>query len=192
MIRCRTTLACLLGAALFTGAGYAAAQTPLADVDATFIDNAVQGSRTQIQAGEIALDTSDSPHIKEFAQTVVEDRTTMLDELTELAEAKGHSVPDDPSMTERAEILALRALSGGAFDTMYVDRIALAPHEATIKLFEEAEQQAQDADVKAYAEKNLPQLRRHFEMAQHLEGRQRARNDPQGATSQREGRYTLQ
>ena len=68
------------------------------------------------------------------------------------------------------EITALKALTGGAFDAMYVNRIGVAAHESTIEMFEEASQDVQGPDIRAMISETLPKLREHLEMAQALTG----------------------
>jgi hypothetical protein len=54
------------------------------------------------------------------------------------------------------------------FDERYARNFGVKAHESTIKLFQEAAQNAKDADVKAWAQKTLPSLQHHLEMAQAL------------------------
>lgn len=46
------------------------------------------------------------------------------------------------------------------------------PREPTVEMFEQASRDAQDADVKGLADKTLPKLREHLEMARALDRKQ--------------------
>ena len=96
----------------------------------------------------------------------------MIEEVSALATEKDYEVPNEPSVMQTAEITALKALSGDAFDAMYINRIGVASHEATVQMFEEAARQAKDPDVKALAAKTLPKLREHLEMARKINQKQ--------------------
>lgn len=96
----------------------------------------------------------------------------MVEEASSLATTKDVTPPDGPSVMQMTEITALKALSGGAFDAMYVNRIGVASHEATVEMFEKASREAQNPDVKAMATKTLPKLRKHLEMARSLDQKQ--------------------
>jgi len=96
----------------------------------------------------------------------------MVKEAAKLAQTKGVTPPDGPSVVQTTEITALKALTGGAFDAMYVNRIGVASHEATVEMFEKASNEAQDADVRAMATDTLPKLREHLKMARDLNQKQ--------------------
>jgi putative membrane protein len=140
--------------------------------DRNFLENAAQGSFAEVEASKLALEKSESADVKEFARRMIEDHEKMASEVTALAKAKGATPPDGPSLMQKTEITALRALSGGAFDKMYVNRIGVAAHESTVKMFEEASQETKDPEVTALIEKALPQLREHLKMAQALNEKQ--------------------
>lgn len=140
--------------------------------DRSFLENAVQGSYAEIEGSKLAMEKSESQDVKDFARMMVEDHEMMAKEAAGLATAKGLTPPDGPSIMQKAEITALKALSGGPFDTMYVNRIGVAAHESTVEMFEQASQEAQDPEVKALASKALPKLREHLKMAQALNEKQ--------------------
>ena len=71
-----------------------------------------------------------------------------------------------PFLPPHAEELS-RLEQGGDFDKEFV-RVMVAEHEKAVALFERAAGTLGDADLKAYAEKTLPTLRHHLEMARSL------------------------
>ena len=144
----------------------------LADEDETFLENAIQGSYAEIEGSQLALDKTESQDVRQFADMMIKDHGQMVKEATKLATEKGMTPPEGPSAMQTTEITALKALTGGAFDAMYVNRIGVASHEATVEMFEEATKEAQDPDVKAMAEKTLPKLREHLEAARRLNEKQ--------------------
>lgn len=121
----------------------------------------------------MALEKTQSAEVKAFAQMMIKDHTAAGEQLSALAKKKGYVEPTEPSVLQKTELKALSVLSGGAFDKMYVDRLGIAAHESTISQFETAASGAQDSDVRAFAEKTLPTLRRHLEAAQSLNARQK-------------------
>ena len=147
-------------------------QSQLNQEDQSFMEDAIQGSYAEIEGSQLALEKTESQDVREFARMMIEDHGKMVKEATQLATDKGLTPPEGPSAMQTTEITGMRALTGGAFDAMYVNRIGVASHEATVKLFEEASQNVQDPDVKAMAEKTLPKLREHLEMARQLDAKQ--------------------
>lgn len=144
----------------------------LSQQDQNFLENAIQGSYAEIDGSKLALEKSSRPDVKDFANTMIDDHAKMAKDATSLAQAKGYTPPDGPSVIQKAEVTALKTLSGKAFDTMYVNRIGIAAHETTVKEFEHASQQVHDSDVKAMITKTLPKLREHLQMARTLNMKQ--------------------
>ena len=147
-------------------------QSQLTQEDANFLENAIQGSHAEVEGSQLALEKTSSQDVNDFAQMMIKDHQMMAKEASSLAQEKGMTPPDGPSAMQVTEITALKALSGGAFDAMYVNRIGVASHEATVNMFDKASKGAQDPDVKALATKALPKLREHLEMARTLNEKQ--------------------
>lgn len=137
-----------------------------------FLENAIQGSYAEIEGSQLALEKAEDPEVREFAEMMIRDHQQMAQEASDLARQKGMEPPDGPSMMQTTEITALKPLTGGAFEAMYVNRIGVAAHESTIEMFEQAQQDIQDPDVRAMIEKTLPKLREHLQMAQALDQKQ--------------------
>ena len=153
-------------------ANQAGQPSELSGDDRRFLKNAVQGSFAEIQGSQLALEKTKSQDVKDFAQMMVQDHEKMAKEAAKLASDKGVTPPTGPSAMQVTEITALKALSGGAFDAMYVNRIGVAAHESTVQMFEEASREADDPDVKALATEALPKLREHLKMANALNQKQ--------------------
>lgn len=149
-----------------------APESSLVQEDENFLENAIQGSHAEIIGSQLALEKTEDSDVRAFAQAMIDDHGAMVKEAEALARSKGMTPPTGPSLMQSTEITALKALSGGAFDAMYVNRIGVASHEATVEMFEEASAQAQDPEVRAMAEKTLPKLREHLEMARTLDRKQ--------------------
>jgi putative membrane protein len=168
------TVTFALGAAAAAFSIVAGAQQAggLAQQDRDFMENAIQGSYAEIEASKLALKKDSSPDVRKFANTMITDHGKMVEEARKLAQEKGYTPPDGPSVMQKGEATALKALSGGAFDASYVNRIGVAAHESTIKQFEEAASDVKDPDIKAMIQKTLPKLRDHLQMARALDAKQ--------------------
>lgn len=149
-----------------------AERSTLASEDERFLENAIQGSHAEVEGSQLALEKTESADVRAFAQMMIDDHQKMLSEAEALASSKGMTPPTGPSIMQSTEITALKPLTGGAFDAMYVNRIGVAAHESTVEMFEEARQEVQDPNIKAMIEKTLPKLREHLEMARALNQKQ--------------------
>ena len=155
--------------ALAVGLGAHAADTAkLSHQDKSFLKDAAEGGNAEVEASKVALSQSASADVKSFAQQMVDDHGKAGSELKALAEQKGVKVPDDPSTVKKAEIKVLSGRKGSSFDQHYADSIGVKAHEDTVKLFQKEVDKGTDADVKAWAQKTLPALQHHLEMARQL------------------------
>jgi len=155
--------------ALAAGLGAHAADTSkLSHQDKSFLKDAAEGGNTEVEASKVALAQSTNADVKTFAQQMVDDHSKAGSELKSLAEQKGVKVSDTPSTMQKAEIKVLSGRKGSSFDQHYADSIGVKAHEDTVKLFQKEADKGTDADVKGWAQKTLPTLQHHLEMARQL------------------------
>lgn len=145
----------------------ASASQKLSHADKEFIEDAAKGGMFEVQSGKLAQQKASDTAVKEFANRLVQDHTKANDELKQIADAKGVTMPDKEKWGERREMSKLDKLSGAAFDREFAQR-SVKDHEKDIKDFEKAASKVKDPDLKAWAEKQLPVLREHLAMAQKL------------------------
>ncbi|MGM9482830.1 DUF4142 domain-containing protein [Roseateles sp. NT4] len=136
--------------------------------DASFMKDAAHAGAAEIEASKLAQSKAKSADVKSFADSMVTDHTKVADELKALAATKNVKLPDGPSVKQKAEIKLIDAGDNDKFDARYAKHFGVNAHKDTIKLFEDAAKNAKDPEVKAWAEKTLPGLRHHLEMAQAL------------------------
>ena len=155
--------------ALAVGLGAHAADTSkLSHQDKSFLKDAAEGGNAEVEASKMALTQATSADVKTFAQQMVDDHGKAGSELKGLAEQKGVKVSDTPSTMQKAEIKVLSGRKGSSFDQHYAESIGVKAHEDTVKLFQKEVDKGTDADVKAWAQKTLPTLQHHLEMARQL------------------------
>ncbi|CAN7361407.1 DUF4142 domain-containing protein [Rhizobacter sp. LjRoot28] len=145
-----------------------AAASRLAREDASFLKQAAQNGHTEVEGSKLAATKATTEPVKTFAQKMVDDHTKTNTELAALASSKGVDVPTEPSVAQKAKLKLLSAADGADFDRRYADMLGVKAHEDTIKLFQKAASGAKDPEVKAFAEKTLPALKEHLEMARKL------------------------
>ena len=120
----------------------------------------------EIETGKMALEKSQNPSVKKFAQHMVDDHTAALQELQTLAQAKGVKLPDSTDMQHKTLAVTLKAMTGNTFDNQYMKRAGVNDHQRTIQLLEKAEKNAKDPALKAMAIKMLPTVQGHLKHAQ--------------------------
>jgi putative membrane protein len=148
--------------------GSANAATALSHQDSSFLKDAAEAANAEVAGSQIAVTQSANADVKTFAQTMVDDHGKVGAELKSLADQKGVKVADTPSSTKKLEIKMLSERKGASFDQHYADSIGVKAHEDAVKLFQKEVDKGTDADVKAWAQRTLPALTHHLEMAQDL------------------------
>ena len=157
----------LLASALVLAAPADAADR-LSRADKAFLAVAAQSGQAEVEAGRLAGRRAADGGVKAFAAKMVEDHAKVGSELQQLAGTKGVKLPDKPSLVQRASVRSLGTLEGRKFDEYYSRDWGVKAHENTILAFRSAIDKAEDADVKAFAQKTLPALEQHLEMARAL------------------------
>ena len=155
----------LAGASSATIAADAERTPPAASV---FVKKAALDGMTEVEAGKVALDKSKDPKIRAFAERMVKDHTKAGAELESIAKAKGLAPPKMLDAEHKAMLDSLKAKSGQEFDHAYAEHMNM-DHSKAIALFESATK-SPDADRAGFAEKTLPTLKEHKQLAQELPG----------------------
>jgi putative membrane protein len=164
MIR-KPMLALGLAAAMVLSATAALAQQP-DKASQKFIKDAIQANLAEIDAGKLAQDKSKNDAVKEYGALMVKDHSDANEKAKQVASQLGVTPPTGASVSEKAEYLKLKLLSGATFDRSFAKGM-VKDHQAVIKEFQK---QAQKSDAAgAFAKETLPTLQHHLEMAQQLQ-----------------------
>jgi putative membrane protein len=135
---------------------------------ATFVKKAAQDGLTEVTLGKQAATKAQDPKVKQFAEHMVKDHSKANDELTNLARKKGLEVPSSLDPEHQAIVQKMSGKSGADFDAAYSEEM-LKDHKKAVALFEGATKSS-DSDLAAFAQKTLPTLKEHEQMAQQLPG----------------------
>lgn len=139
-----------------------AASSVTGSSDSTFVNNAAVGGMTEVELGKIAATNAASADVKKFGQMMVTDHTAANNELKALAGKKGWTLPTDLDSSHRSTVDELKSKKGADFDKDYVDDM-VDDHEQDVSDFESKANNATDPDLKAFAQKTLPVLKKHLE-----------------------------
>jgi putative membrane protein len=148
----------------------AAASSPSNKSDQEFVTKAAQGNSAEVELGKIVAAKSKTPSVKQFAQMMVKDHTTALNELQELAQSKNLNFNDDLPDDAKALQAKLSSDTGKQLDKDYMDGM-VEDHQKDIQEFTGQLQNAKDPDVKQWASKTLPTLQKHLEKAQQIDSK---------------------
>ncbi|MDQ3682612.1 MAG: DUF4142 domain-containing protein [Bacteroidota bacterium] len=140
----------------------------LESMDKDFVMKAASGGMMEVEASQIAQQNAGHARVKAFADMMVQDHTNANNELKGFASSRGLTIPQDSLMTKHKSMLdEMRKMTGKAFDKHYISMM-VKDHNKDISEFEKASNNAKDADLKAWAAKTLPALKKHKDTLQAL------------------------
>lgn len=136
--------------------------------EAGFIKKAAKGGKMEIKMGKLAAENGQNSQVKRFGQTLQQDHSKANQELMQVAQTLGVTLPtasdrdehkdDDRSMDKLSD------KTGAEFDKAFAES-ALKHHQKDITEYQEALQDAKNPQLKAYIQKTLPVLHRHLQTA---------------------------
>jgi putative membrane protein len=141
----------------------------------TFVTKAAQAGLVEVELGKLAQMRSADPGVKSFAAQMVKDHEKVNAELRALAEAKKLNVPNQLDRESARIMHRMSARPPSEFDGAFGSQMVEA-HEAAITLFSDAAA-LRDKDLVAFAEKMLPTLLHHRQLAEELPKSKPARRD---------------
>jgi len=139
----------------------------VASEDSSFARQACQAGAAEIEIGKMANLNTRNQAIRKFAQALSDDHARAERELSALFARK--QMPPEQKLAEdfQHSLQRLGELKGGAFDAAFKEQV-IEDHERAIALFEKQAGQGTDPDLKAFAERRLPQLQEHLAVARLL------------------------
>jgi putative membrane protein len=138
------------------------APAPLNDKDKDFMQTAAKDGMMEVEMGKMGQKQAKNAEVKKFATRMVTDHSKANAQLKALAKKKGVTL--DTSAPKEHKI------DDANFDKEYMDQM-VEDHEKDVKAFEEEAKDGSDPDVKAWANKTLPTLKKHLELAKQIQGK---------------------
>ena len=146
----------------------AANKGQLTDKDYKFVQEAARGGQMEVELGELARQRGASQTVRDFGDRMVKDHSKAGDELKQIIARKGASIPTSMSHQERSTMDSLQKATGKDFDKAYAKDM-LKDHKEDVKKFQAAAKELNDPDLRAFAQKTLPTLEQHLQLAEQME-----------------------
>ncbi|HEY4043120.1 MAG TPA: DUF4142 domain-containing protein [Rhodopila sp.] len=154
-----------LGAiAVSLAAGTAMAQT-ISPADKDFAMKAAAGGMAEVEMGRLATENGGSPQVRAFGQRMVTDHSEANKELEAIAHRQDLAIPSAPDSQDRATAERLQTMRGNAFDTAYMHDM-VQDHQKDIADFRKEAADGKDPALRTFAQKHLPVLEQHLQMAE--------------------------
>jgi putative membrane protein len=136
--------------------------------DRKFMEEAAGSGMFEVQVSQLAAAKATDPAVKSYASMLVDHHTAANNELVKIANARKVELPAAPKRALRQDIEKLGKKDGAEFDRDYVREVGIKAHEKDIKLFQKANKDVKDPELKAFVAKTLPVLQEHLAAARKL------------------------
>ena len=134
-----------------------------------FVKQAAMSDMFEIQSSQLAQERGNAAE-KSFAANMTKDHTKTTSDLKSMVsggELK-MALPTELDSSHQSKIDKLKSLTGADFSSRY-ESDQVSGHKDAVSLFERYAKGGDDPKLKEWADKMLPTLRHHLEMAQGLE-----------------------
>jgi putative membrane protein len=145
-----------------------AAASTLVKSDQQLIQDLAQANMAEIESARMALGKSQNDEVRKFAQQMIDDHTRALEEVRQLAQSKGITLPSALERNDKRMADKLSTQSGDAFDRAYLDKAGVAEHKKTHAMLHKAQPRIKDADLKALVARTMPLVDQHLSAVQQL------------------------
>jgi putative membrane protein len=143
------------------------ARTALSQDDRKFMEEAAAGGMAEVKLGQLAMQKSSTPAIREFGRWMATDHSMANNELKQVAQQLGVELPAKIDAEHQQKYDRLSGMSGAQFDREYIKEM-LADHQKDVPQFQKMAQSARSPELKAFAQKVTPALQQHLAEAQDL------------------------
>jgi len=144
------------------------ANTEIKDDIKDFMKKAAEGGMMEVDLGNIAMKNSSTQQIKDFGKMMVDDHSQVNQELKALASVKNIGLPTMVGSDKQDKIDKLSKENGAEFDKDYVSMM-IDDHKKDIDEFKDAQDKANDPDIKAFLDKTIPVLQKHLDAIQAID-----------------------
>lgn len=143
-------------------------QTRLSELDRLYITESAQGGMAEVQMAKLALQRSKDNNVRQYANQMIQEHTPVNQQLMQLASQKGVRPPTTLGPKYQAAIARISQLSGSDFDQAYKNEAGINLHMEYFVVQRRQAELGQDADLKAFATKNIPVTQKHLQMGDRL------------------------
>ena len=160
----------VLGCASLVGVASARAQMQPTDQDKQFLTTASQSDYNEMAFSKLALQKSDNPQVKAFAQKMITDHTRLEEQMKPFADKWGLTPATSLGPDHQQKYDQLQSLSGGDFNKQYMSDMT-TDHQTALDAFKSEESSTQLPKFKTAVAKGEKVVAHHLEMAKNEDGK---------------------
>lgn len=155
------------GMVLALSAGLNPLQAQGSQTEQLFVNQVAAENLMEVRLGQAAQQRGTNPSVKQFAQRMVIEHTSMQKQW--MAAAKKNNIDFKAEMTPRhlQQAEQLRTLTGAAFDRAYMN-LMVQNHQENVSTFQAQRNATHPADIRQLIDVALPSLQEHLTSAQQI------------------------
>jgi len=134
--------------------------------DKAFIKDASEGSLAEVNFAKLALQKSQDPNVRKFAEKMIHDHEMLIEQMKPFAVKYGVHPSGTPVM-DHAKYEELKMKSGQSFDYAYVEAM-VKDHNDDLQKFINEENSTSDPELKATVAKGEKVILEHTEMIDNI------------------------
>lgn len=127
--------------------------------DADFVYEVIEANYSEIKLAELGNQRLRTPGVKKLSEMIQEDRTSFLNQLKVLAQAKAISVPVEETEESRRKMEELAEESADDFDKAWRKEM-IDLYDKNIRKFEKRLEDTADEELKALLNETLPVMKK--------------------------------
>lgn len=140
--------------------------------DAEILTLVSHSNSAEIASSKLALEQAQNAQVKAFAQDMIKAHTAMEQEGSKLGATLGVGTANTDKAEDKREDTAedldeLREARNAQFDKAYM-KFQVEAHEKTLRMLQDQQEKAQNAELKAMITRAIPQVQAHLTRAEQL------------------------
>lgn len=135
------------------------------NADQHFVKEASADNQFEIQLSQLVAQHAQEPQVKELAEKLIQDHQRAQQQLQEIAQGMNMQLPTQLEQWQQDKLQAMQQKHGKHLEMHYVFG-QVGDHTTDLLSYQYEAEHGQNEKVKDYAEKAIPVLQRHLEMAQ--------------------------
>jgi putative membrane protein len=141
--------------------------TTPSQIDKKFVRSALEGGKTEVLLGNLAVQKAGSEKVKQFGQKMIDDHTKLSERMRAVAAKEGISAHGGTAVKDKATVTRLQKLSGQEFDKAYIQAM-VKDHKEDLDAFNREANSGNDTEIKDVAGQEAQVIGEHLKLAEQL------------------------
>lgn len=142
----------------------------VSSADQQFVTEAANGGMKEVELSNFVAQQTKNADVKQLAERIAQDHQSANQELKSAAQQAKAEVPGSMDDKANQELNNFKKMSGSRLDRMYVQHM-VEDHQKDIQKFQQQADSGSSSQIKMFAQKTLPTLQEHLQMAQQTQSK---------------------